>query len=791
MKLKNVSCTQFAGICDRNIALEDGVNVICGQNESGKSTLVNLISRTLFQKAKLDGRKDKGFMDSYFPSARKGSSIKGDFADGSVTFETDEGTYTLKKEWGSDSRVTLHTPDGILRDAKKIDAILREILVYGEGVYSDMLLLAQNNMDEALETLLNASARSDAKQEITDAASQAFAESDGVSMDAVEAAISEKIETLAGKHWDEERSAPVRKADRWKSGLGEILKAYYRQEDAQAVLDQIHRLSEDRDHTARDYTDKADQVEKAVQKSNDFQTYAQRLKEEKANGETMDALKGEKSKYEKALIRWPQAESEADAARKLEKEQADRKLLDQYAQAKTAHDELDKVDQDLLNRDCPTPEEIGAVQTAERDITNLENQLCGMNLNAVVHMLGGHSVEITTLRDGKELILDGEQAALTEAVKITVPGVMEMELTPANVDAAAVKNAVEEAQGKRKEVLDQYKVETLEELEKLKKDIGDAREQDRTCRGELDRILQGADFETLQAQANAITDPVRSAKEIESAIVELCGGKDLAYFRGKVGGELETFCRDYTNPETLSSKLDTVKENLDNLEKNITSLEDIPAEYRNIADPEAYQEKLKTAIDDAQAAKDNALAAKSAAETSLENCQEALVGDPEEQLAQAKRCFEERLEELRHWRRIQQVFRDQRAQIHDNPMEDIARSFAHYLSLISDGRVVSEFPQEDKLQMNIYSDNFRLDYQKLSEGTKETVSLAFRLAVLDHLFPEGGGLAVFDDPFTDMDEKRMQQSCALLKDCAQRHQVIVLTCREEYIPLLGGHTIRV
>jgi Holliday junction resolvasome RuvABC endonuclease subunit len=47
--------------------------------------------------------------------------------------------------------------------------------------------------------------------------------------------------------------------------------------------------------------------------------------------------------------------------------------------------------------------------------------------------------------------------------------------------------------------------------------------------------------------------------------------------------------------------------------------------------------------------------------------------------------------------------------------------------------------------------------------------------VLDHLFPEGGGGIVFDDPFTDMDAERTVQSCRLLQACAEKHQVIAMT----------------
>ena len=71
-------------------------------------------------------------------------------------------------------------------------------------------------------------------------------------------------------------------------------------------------------------------------------------------------------------------------------------------------------------------------------------------------------------------------------------------------------------------------------------------------------------------------------------------------------------------------------------------------------------------------------------------------------------------------------------------MDDIAEHFTHYLGVISEDKISSEFIDSDKLNMNIYSDNKLLDYNKLSEGSKETVSLAFRLAILEHLFPDGG-----------------------------------------------------
>ena len=63
MKIEKAGCEQFAGVRDLSVEFGDGVNVVYGANEAGKSTLVNLISRTLFQNAKLDN-----IYDSHHPA---------------------------------------------------------------------------------------------------------------------------------------------------------------------------------------------------------------------------------------------------------------------------------------------------------------------------------------------------------------------------------------------------------------------------------------------------------------------------------------------------------------------------------------------------------------------------------------------------------------------------------------------------------------------------------------------------------------------------------------------------
>lgn len=535
MKIKKLSCTQFAGVRDRDISFTDGVNVICGKNESGKSTMVNLLSRTLFQNAKIDGRKDKEFCALYFPGSRRGSDIQGDFADGKITFETEHGSYTLSKEWGTDARCTLVTPDGNVRDQKKIDEILKNALLYGEGVYSDLLFSSQRNTDAALQTLLDASKKTEAKAEITDAVSQAFAESDGISTDAIEQAIAAKIDELAGKHWDVEHDVPARKTGggRWSTALGEILKAYYAWEDAKVDLDKISQLEAEADRAAKDYTEKAAEADAAEEAFHRFNTFSGRLIAQSTNQREINRIQNDLQKLQGILADWPTLERTLTRAKALQDKQAERSLLDTYEAAKKIMDEIRQHEEAVAGKPCPEDSEIKRVKQVQRSISSLENKLCGMNLTAAIRMLGGNTVEVTSVRTGQRVDISDGVAAIGEAVRITVPGVMEMQLSPADVDVASIEAQIKEERGLVGAIFEKYQVDSVEALDDLAKDIAGHNAKLDAARAKLAPVLGSTTYETLEAAAAEVPATLRSKAEIEADIKSLCGSVDLSLRHGK------------------------------------------------------------------------------------------------------------------------------------------------------------------------------------------------------------------------------------------------------------------
>ena len=178
---------------------------------------------------------------------------------------------------------------------------------------------------------------------------------------------------------------------------------------------------------------------------------------------------------------------------------------------------------------------------------------------------------------------------------------------------------------------------------------------------------------------------------------------------------------------------------------------DIPELYRRIDNPEQYLQSLRQSTENLRSAREEALRKKAETQTRLETFCQSLKQNPAEEAERAEQAFAQTEELLKHWLHISTVFEEQKKQLTDSPLKELSDIFLSYLRLISGGRVSSDFPEKDALQMQIFSGDRLVDFAKMSEGTKQTVSLAFRLAALDQLFPGGGGVLVLDDPLTYMD----------------------------------------
>ncbi|MCR4616476.1 MAG: AAA family ATPase [Clostridiales bacterium] len=792
MIIKKVKCDCFAGLRDRDYTFDTGLNLVIGENESGKSTLVDLLYHLFFQNTAYDGRKDncKKFQDLYFPIS---TGTKGDSIDGEIRFETEERTYKLSKEWlkSKNGAEKMMLPDGTpIRDSETIKRILADVLGYGKGVYDELIFASQRRNHTILSSLLG-NKTSNNIDELSKTLTKAVMETGGISIEGMEKELRETVSSYEGR-WDFATDMPEGGRSHginnpWKRDVGKILEAYYEKE----------KIANDRDKAedAEREVDKInDKIREAKKELNDLKSLRERfatvrslLSAQTANRQLKEKEEESLGKMRLALDDWPIKIAQLEKAEDLKKELKWATIKEKYGNVKPKIDRQCELQSKLGEGETVTDNDVSEAQKYLGEIQSSEAKLQGMNLSATIRKLGSTEVQVKSSVSDEQIPVVGETVDITEAINIIVPGVVDIELAPKGIDVETIFGELEKERSQLKEILKRFSVATIEELREKN---NDAKELESLANTEIPYILGDMSWDDLKTKANDIPDDTRSVNDVDHDIKELCKTMTLDTFIGDVNAVCKGYENEYVSIDSLTGAIKSKEEEIDNLRSKLENADSIPKEFASVDDPEDYEDQLKGQIDQLdgedgvleQLRRDLSDAEKNLGEKSAE--------EYAEEYLQAQKEFENLKAEYVKWKHIFDVFIKVKNDARGNPLADVEKYFRENLSILSDGNLVLS-NIGDNFGSKISSGNNSLTADILSDGTKDTIELAFRLAVLKHLFPDGGCVAVFDDPFTDMDPKRTAQACNLIQSFAENNQVIFVSCDEKYLDSMAGNVIRI
>ena len=347
-----------------------------------------------------------------------------------------------------------------------------------------------------------------------------------------------------------------------------------------------------------------------------------------------------------------------------------------------------------------------------------------------------------------------------------------------------------------KSILAKYNVASALDLKAIKKRKDNDRVQlEKDLRGyeaELKKTAGGREIDDIQADYEAaLTVPTRSKDVIQEKIRELTPkpvGTYISLCEQTIGGYEKEFLSQNTNAVEIENLIGKIGQ----YEKDREEGNKIPEKFRQINDPEGrkrvLEEDERKKNEEYASARDTLSEARGVIKAVEEADDYASVEDLQEIVSDQDAELERLKEEFKAWKQIKTVAEGILNSTDSNPLQQFEDDFRKYLAFLSkDGITLSSLGK--KLEADIYSGDNRMTFELLSEGTKDTVALAFRLAVVKFLFPNGGGFAVFDDPFTDMDAERRARACSLLKEFAENNQIIFVTCDRSYADTLQGNFI--
>ena len=117
-------------------------------------------------------------------------------------------------------------------------------------------------------------------------------------------------------------------------------------------------------------------------------------------------------------------------------------------------------------------------------------------------------------------------------------------------------------------------------------------------------------------------------------------------------------------------------------------------------------------------------------------------------------------------------------------MQPLQNGLHKYLSLINgteatqSGYAIEDFELDMDLNIKLTYSGSTKGAEYLSQGYQDMVALCSRLALVDVLYPEEKPILILDDPFTNLDDKKIKESLKLLHKIADQRQTVYFTCHD-------------
>ena len=406
MKLLSIRLHPFGGTANRTCTLHDGINVLEGPNEFGKSTLSNALWHALFTSTHLTPAALRNTMGRWYPKPG------GDHVRVTLEFEANGQIWTLQKTWGAGAASSLQA-DGAasIADPAKVQAQLATLLRRNEATWRHVLFTSQAQLADTFEKLRASSGKIDDVQSLL--AGPAAIPGD-IPPDRLTAALDARVTQHFGR-WDIQSNGPQSGRgieNPWANGVGLLLASWYAMSKISRDLDQVIRHEQSVD----DINAKILSLVGDMSSDDDFvrtgRTLRDGLGKRAGLDERCQRLTGELRLLKDIMTAWPGAaqviqgkETELTGVIKdlesLEAELLNARKRSHAEQTRVAHGLLTKAKEEwqrAANQLCESkavpPELLAEIGKLEKEIDRLRIQIAAQKLTAKLESAASLSLKI-------------------------------------------------------------------------------------------------------------------------------------------------------------------------------------------------------------------------------------------------------------------------------------------------------------------------------------------------------------------------------------------------------------
>ena len=158
-------------------------------------------------------------------------------------------------------------------------------------------------------------------------------------------------------------------------------------------------------------------------------------------------------------------------------------------------------------------------------------------------------------------------------------------------------------------------------------------------------------------------------------------------------------------------------------------------------------------------------------ETNLDEAQ-----DKENELEEIKQEIAKMQEQYEILVKTKQYLEKAKEQFSSRYLEDMQKSFVENVKLINGVEIKSSLDVNLEVKINEQGSNKELKY--FSTGYQDLIYLCMRFSLIQALFKNEEPFIILDDPFVNLDEKKIKNAIDLINTLSEKYQIIYFVCHE-------------
>ena len=809
MKLKKFQTDIFAGISNKEIEFSDGLNVILGKNEAGKSTIINAIYATLFKNAKirLNHSEDKDFYKRYFPYP------DGDYIHGYLEFEVDSDNYVIEKEWSREEpKQYLRLPDGVrIKNEEKIKNIKNKLFKYGKGSYNNIVFTKQRNIKSSIKRIIE---NDEVVNTVNNFLRKAVMELDGVSIDKLNKKVKNELDDLLQK-WDIENNRPSN-PDRdvnnpYQKGYGKIYEAYIEKEKLRRRMKRTKEIEENFEEISNDLRKIKNKKEDIIKEVNRLAEIEDDIFERGQIEPEIKSLKERVKGIKEINKKWPVTKARLDDEKeklkeleqklenfkkkkeKAKKDQKHRKLekkLKKIEEKKKNIADLKSQKQNLANI---TKKQVNKLAELKEGISKSKASLEAAKLKMKINYVTSSEVEIIRGINDSELVKDRKEFSANGYFRIITDNI-DFEIESAEIDFNKIQEEYKKYKNDYNELIKKLGVNNLEDARNKLERLNKLNSEINNIEKNIEEIIGENDYDKLvkRIEEYNFTENLDDINLISKKINKLKDEKinDLKINIKNKEDKIEDWKNEYKNQDNLMDIILEIRSQIKEKEKELTELADLPDDFSSPADFKKHLSKFRNKKEKIEKKYNE----KKEEMLEMEN---KLDDSSYEELKVIYKEKEKKYKQLvlktNKIIKIRELIKEKLIKMDQNSLKPLIKSFSKKIqSLTANSYKMGKINKDFSIKIKTGNNNFLpANMNFLSYGTYDGIALSLRLSLFDNLFKKQSSFIILDDCLVNLDPERTEKAIELIKEFKSNHQVIFSTCDPKTANNLGGNIIKI